>query len=73
MTRIEYTKKGKLDEVCVDGGAHLERTRKNAYFISFDRMDGSSFCVWIEGKVIMTEERPAPASGNPWPTPEEAQ
>jgi len=55
--RIEYDDRGKLDEVVTDGGAHLERLGKDDWFLAMYRADGSAYCVWIEGKVTMTEER----------------
>lgn len=59
--RVEYTKKGKLDEVVTDGGAHLERTGKKQWFLNCTRQDGSSFAVWFSGKVDCFEERDPPA------------
>ena len=61
--RVEYDDKGRLDEVCTDGGAHLERMDKNRWFLSCSRADGSSFAIWIHWKVVLTEERPAPSNG----------
>ena len=58
--RVEYDDKGRLDEVVTDGGAHLERLSKSGLFLSCRRLDGSEICVWIEGKVTLVEERPAP-------------
>lgn len=57
--RTLYDDKGELDEVVVQGGAHLERMRSRSWFLSMRRADGSEFCVWFEGKVTMTETRPA--------------
>ena len=62
--RIEHDDKGELDEVCTDGGAHLERMSERGWFLQMDRADGSTFCVWIEGRVTLTEER-EPRRGRP--------
>ena len=56
--RISYDDKGQLDEVITSGGAHLERMDRNSWFLVMLRNDGSGFCVWIEGKITLTEERP---------------
>ena len=58
--RIGYDDSGELDEVCTDGGAHLERMSGRGWFLQMARADGSALCVWIEGKVSMIEERAAP-------------
>jgi hypothetical protein len=65
QNRIEYDDKGKLDEVVTNGGAHLERMGKRSWFLNCIREDGSSFAVWIDGKVTLTEERPAGTDPNP--------
>ncbi len=57
--RVEWSGKH-LDEVCVNGGAHLEHMDDDAWFLSMRRADGSEFCVWWHGRVTLTEERPPP-------------
>lgn len=62
--RVAYDDKGLLDEVVVEGGAHLERmdggAKRGRWFLVMRRVDGSEFCVWFTGEVTMTEQRPAP-------------
>jgi hypothetical protein len=57
--RVNYDSKNRLDEVVTAGGCHLERLDSNRWFLNCVRKDGSEFCVWIHGKVVMTEEREA--------------
>lgn len=58
--RVTYDDGGDLDEVVTDGGAHLEHMGDDRWFLSCERADGSSFAVWIEGRITLTEEREAP-------------
>lgn len=58
--RVTLTKKGKIDEVVTDGGAHLEHLGNRRWFLSMQRADGSSVCMWITGKITGIEERTAP-------------
>lgn len=58
--RIKYGDDGKLDEVVTDGGAHLEYLGGRQWFLSCLRADGSAFSLWFEGKILDTEEQPAP-------------
>lgn len=58
--RVEWTHDGLLDEIVTDGGAHLERTGKDRWFLECHRKDGTSIAVWIDGKVLLVEERDAP-------------
>lgn len=58
--RVTYDDKGELDEVCTDGGAHLERLSNKTWWLSCQRADGSEFCIWFKGTITMTEERPPP-------------
>lgn len=70
QNRVEFDGKNRLDEVVTDGWAHLERMDANRWFLNCGRRDGSSFAVWIHGKVAMTEERPvltAPPAADPPP------
>ena len=53
---ITYDDNGQLDEVFTDAGAHLERMSKDTWFLSMERSDGSSFCVWFHGKPVMIDE-----------------
>ena len=62
--RIEYDHTGRLDEVVTDGGAHLEYLGRGEWFLSCQRADGSSFCVWFTGKITMSEEREPPKCGD---------
>ena len=57
--RVEYDG-DKLDEVVTHGGAHLEHMGGKSWFLSCQREDGSEFCVWFKGKVVLTEEREPP-------------
>ena len=57
--RVEYDDAGMLDEVVTDAGIHLERMSDNGWFLSGQRSDGSEIAVWIKGKVVAVEERPA--------------
>jgi hypothetical protein len=59
QNRIIWNRNGTLDEVVTNGGAHLEHMGGKGWFLAMSRADGSEFCVWIQGKVTMTEERPA--------------
>lgn len=59
QNRVEYTGKGKLDEVVTDGGAHLEHMEGKRWFLNCLRKDGSSFAVWFRGDITMFEERRA--------------
>lgn len=60
--RVTYDDRGQLDEVVTAGGAHLERMsggdKRGRWFLLMQRADGSEFCVWFEGAVTLTEERP---------------
>ena len=58
--RVKLNEDGSLDEVVTNGGAHLEQMSERGWFLEMTRVDGSSYCVWFEGKVMMTEERAAP-------------
>jgi hypothetical protein len=60
---VQLNDDGSLDEVCVDGGAHLEHMGGTRWFLIMQRADGSEFCIWFKGKITMTEER------EPRPTP----
>jgi hypothetical protein len=57
INRLEFRKNGKLDDVVTDGGAHFERLNKNAWFLNCIRADGTSFSVWIKGKITHFEDR----------------
>lgn len=57
--RVTYADDGKLDEVVVEGGAHLEHLDGNRWFLSMRRADGSEFCLWFAGKITSSEEREA--------------
>ena len=57
--RIQYNDDGSLDEV-VAGGAHLEHMGGKGWFLSMQRADGSSFCIWINGRITSFEDRDAP-------------
>lgn len=57
--RVDYDDAGELDEVVTLGGVHLERMDDRDWFLSCTRADGSEFCIWIQGKIVRTEERPA--------------
>lgn len=59
--RIQRDEQGELDEVVTDGGAHLERMDDDRWFLECHRSDGSSYVVWIHGKVVLEEEREAMA------------
>lgn len=48
---------GSLDEIVTNGGAHLEHMGDDSWFLSCVRSDGTSFCVWFEGRITMMEER----------------
>lgn len=65
--RVTYDDKGRLDEVVTDAGAHLERLSRDTWFLSMERSDGSSFCVWFHGHAVLTEER-APTTDEATPT-----
>ena len=54
---MTHDDKGRLDEVVVEGGAHLEHMDGNRWFLSMTRADGTSFAIWFTGKITMTEER----------------
>lgn len=56
--RVEFNTDGSLDEVVTNGGAHLEQMTGRSWFLNCVRSDGSSFAIWIEGKVTSWEERP---------------
>ncbi len=62
--RVTYDEAGHLDEIVTDGGAHLEclggGKRRARWFLNCIRADGSEICVWLEGRVTLIEERPAP-------------
>ncbi|MEM9421956.1 MAG: hypothetical protein AAF986_05580 [Pseudomonadota bacterium] len=58
--RVDFKANGKLDEVVTNGGAHLEHLDRNRWFLNCVRSDGSSFAVWISGKVTSFEEREKP-------------
>ena len=58
--RVKLNEDGTLDEVVTNGGAHLEQMSERGWFLSMVRADGSEFCVWFDGRVMMTEERPIP-------------
>jgi hypothetical protein len=62
--RIDYDEKGYLDEAVVTGTAHIERMRGGkqgkAWFLAITRPDGSEWCCWINGRIGLIEERPAP-------------
>lgn len=60
--RVTFTDKGKLDEIVATQGAHLERTGKHSWFITFDHADGSSTVIWFESKDLVspTIEKRAP-------------
>ena len=60
--RIQFDDDGYLDEVVTDGGAHLEALDADGrggtcWFLECFRADGSSFAVWIDGRVTLYEER----------------
>ena len=55
--RIDYDDDGELDEIVVNGGAHLERMGEKSWFLLMHRQDGTSVGVWFRGKVVQTEER----------------
>ena len=55
--RVTYDAAGNLDEIVVEGAAHLERMGGNRWFLSMERADGTSFAIWFTGKITMTEER----------------
>ncbi len=57
--RIQYDDAGNLDEVVTDGGAHLEALDDNHWFLCCERADGTALCLWIEGRILDTEERDA--------------
>ena len=57
--RVEYDDAGKLDEVVADAGMHLERMSDQGWFLSGQRSDGSEIAIWLKGKVVAVEERPA--------------
>lgn len=61
--RIQRDERGDLGEVVTDGGAHLERMGKDRWFLNCVRSDGSSYALWIHGKVVLEEERPASRRG----------
>ena len=46
-----------LDEVVVDGGAHLEYMGGSHWFLTMTRSDGSQFCVYFDGVITHTEDR----------------
>lgn len=56
--RVEYDDKGQLNEVVTDAGMHLERT-STGWFLSGQRSDGTAIAIWLTGKVVLIEERPA--------------
>lgn len=61
QNRIQRDERGELDEVVTDGGAHLERMDRDRWFLNCVRSDGSSYALWIHGKVVLEEERSVPA------------
>ena len=58
--RLQYDDEAQLDESVTDGGATLEHMGGRDWFLNCTRADGSSFAVWITGKITMTEERAPP-------------
>lgn len=62
VERVEYDDNGFLDEVVAHGGVHLESLDSDhdggtSWFLSIKRADGTSLCVWIEGRITLSEER----------------
>lgn len=55
--RVTYDDKGRLDEVVTDGGCHLEHMGGKDWFLACYRDDGSTFAIWFNGKISMTEEQ----------------
>lgn len=55
--RVTFYQDGTLDEVVTDAGAHLENLDKNRWFLSMKRSDGTDFCIWLKGRITLTEER----------------
>ena len=53
---------GKLDEVVVSGGAHLESMGGNDWFLELFKEDGTSIVIWFQSKSLVKpnmEIRPA--------------
>jgi hypothetical protein len=57
--RIQHDDDGSLDEIFVEGGAHLERMGDTDWFLRLIRSDGESYAVWFQGKIIRFEEQQA--------------
>ena len=59
--RVDFKDDGTLDEVFASGGAHLERTSKNRWFLIFYHEDGTSSAFWFKSKELTKpfwEKRP---------------
>lgn len=54
MTMVERMdfEDGKLDEIVVSGGAHLESMGGDDWFLEFFKVDGSSIAIWFRSKSL---------------------
>lgn len=44
---------GKLDEIVVSGGAHLESMGGSDWFLEFFKEDGTSIAIWFQSKSLV--------------------
>jgi hypothetical protein len=60
--RVTYDDKGRLDEIFGSGFAHLERMRKNHWFLLIGHADGTQTALWFKSKNMpnLIETRSAP-------------
>lgn len=68
--RVHWNEDGSLDEIAVDGGAHLEHMGDGNWWVAFYRSDGTSICIWFKSKSLSApdlfwEEREAPKQSTP--------
>ena len=60
MVNLVLEADGDLEEVSTDAGGHLERLDDGDWFLSLQRLDGSSVAIWITGDVTLWEVRDPP-------------